>query len=135
MKLAVIIKILQITGMRISTAQHYRIPDIKGRFSFYCVCSRMKKKTGKEIWSQKNKADWEKRGESMYMYLRKSGDTMLYNVFAATEGPCCIVSVMLNWRPLWLNGTVLNNAVADCRLVHFKDQVHFSPGSLKCRSA
>lgn len=39
MKLAVIIKILQITGMRISTAQHYSISDIKGRFSFYCVCS------------------------------------------------------------------------------------------------
>lgn len=69
MKLAVIIKILQITGMRISTAQHYRIPDIKGRFSFYCVCGRARKeeKTGKEIWSQENKADWEKRGEHVYV--------------------------------------------------------------------
>lgn len=39
MKFAVIIKILQITGIQISTAQHYRISDIKGRFLFYCVCS------------------------------------------------------------------------------------------------
>lgn len=55
--------------MRISTAQHYRIPDIKGRFSFYCVCCMVKerrKKTGKEIWSQENKADFEWKGARAY---------------------------------------------------------------------
>lgn len=104
MKLAVIIKILQITGMRISTAQHYRILDIKGRFSFYCVCGTVKKKgrkkTGIDMKSEENKANWGEGRESMYTYLRKSDDTMLYNVFAATVGPYCIVSSLLNWRPL-----------------------------------
>lgn len=61
MKLAVIIKILQITGMRISTAQHYRIPDIKGRFSFYCVCGRVKKDEGERRGEKKKtgKGDME----------------------------------------------------------------------------
>lgn len=75
-----------------------------------------KKKTGKEIWSQENKADWEKRGERVYVPAHESGDTVLYNVFAATEGPSCIVSSVLNWRPLWLSGTALNNTVADSKL-------------------
>lgn len=34
--------------MRISTAQHYRIPDIKGRFSFYCVCCMVKERRRKK---------------------------------------------------------------------------------------
>lgn len=53
MKLAVIIKILQITGMRISTAQHYSISDIKGRFSFYCVCSRLEEEQEEEARGRK----------------------------------------------------------------------------------
>ncbi len=103
MKLAVIIKILQITGMRISTAQHYRIPDIKGRFSFYCVCGRVKKggeKTQERRYGVRKIRQIGRGEESVCMYLRESGGTMLYNVFAATEGPSCIVSSLLNWRPL-----------------------------------
>lgn len=108
MKLAVIIKILQITGMRISTAQHYSVSDIKGRFSFYCVCSRLEEEQEEEARERKQgrrdarlRALGEiKRAERTENGGGESGDTELSDVFAATNGCSCIVSIWLNWPPV-----------------------------------
>lgn len=119
--------------MRNSTAQHYRISDIKGRFSFYCLQQDEERGGGRKEDVQSGK--WSRLKEKRTcMCTCTAGDTRLRIAFAATEGCFCIVSSLLKWWPLWLSGTVRGNSVADCRLVHFKDQVHFSPQSLKCRS-
>lgn len=92
MKLAVIIKILQIAGVRISTAQHYSISDIKGRFSFYCVCSRLEVEggggRGRKQGRRRTRAHAPgkiKRAEGSGS--SESGDTALSDVFAATKRP------------------------------------------------
>jgi len=54
--------------MRISTAQHYRIPDIKGRFSFYCVCGTVKGGKKKQVrrYGVRKINETGRREESMY---------------------------------------------------------------------
>lgn len=105
MKLAVIIKIQEITGMRISTAQHYRIPDIKGRFSFYCVCCMVKERRRKNqvrrygVRKIKQILSGKERVYTVQRYA-EAGDTMLSDLFDASDGPSCIVSPLLNWHPL-----------------------------------
>lgn len=129
MKFAVIIKILQITGVRISTAQHYGISDIKGGFLFYCVCisvngKREKTRTRRDA-VRKIKPREERR-------TRMCISQVVRGCHFVVVGGCHVVSLLLNWRPL--SSSLRGTTVADCRLVQPKDQAHFSPWPLKLRS-